>query len=1175
MERHSLDPQLLSFSLYDTGSVESLLQEPERPSRPRERYRKKEQAPDPPKAKAPPLKSMALRLDSRNYNYSMKKSESVEEPLPAFQQRTLRSKSVDRSFEKSPKKMPASKKFFKTLLRKGKSKTDVAAPEFEAVSTTDCHSQGGEDEEDHELDGKLPKEFLDTWVSSTTHQLLDEMDQALEGVWPYDKKEDTSSYRRKSASHTDIIDGVTDDTQTTMKRKSKVPSSAWSDKGGKGTASSNFILKEKTKKNSPSTSSGTSRSLRSQYTSQPSLLNPTQSKMEKSSRSPSKDRRSSKDFIATELDGSMPKTKFREEFLQKLQKETSEAKGKENRESKQSLSPDYEGSHGTLLKKKNKPSDTSRSSSKSWDNKSQISSILKNGGGGSSTPTGTLSSQSKKQPPVAAHGRQSSVPSSTYSSSSSGQSAEFRGKEETTEGKVSPSCSNPHDSGYESGTVRSRREVIAQVHHHESATMVRGKKDISRESAYESGTIRPKKEMAPSAEFATLKRVKRSPTLSLTSRSTPRGASSAIDSIPLCFEQLTTMNVSTLQQLCASYIQGQKVMKGPEGTPKWNEIGLMEELQPIFTSNKLVLYKGYWRANPSELFTVMLTLREPAKTQTYKPNLLQGCVTFEANVSSHLIPASLYAGKKLMKATAAVAEPEEKSSKIPQHSRHLSTPVFASQLSVDDTLLAKASMPEKQRGRVQTQPIQSPISVTESQSTGTGYNRDSVFTAQSSRDSVASVESRQEKSGGSNRDQKVTGNESMVDSVQEQAAVDSILQAIAGEDQPDNLDTPDEPAPMPSIKKVEPTKPTNKVEPFTSAVKVPVAERFKVGRPDPFTGATNNNKYNRFIPEIKTSGLVKNRIANLNNNNNNNNNNDDEDDESDDDFDLAQLNSNNSNNIDDLPSGADADFSFASHFLEMAGGELPQTQVDTSETSSESTPRGATGLSRCTDKVSYSQNVTCFVTILPALPRVESIKSYLERLKSEQRSNEDLELDVIFVLLQILNIIFGLHENQLRLDSVSMSDFLVLTDSTNASTVHCHMVNVTQSANQKIGLTCEKLRMLLMQVSHSTESLLKSVIFTTVDDMIQNAEDLGDLKTISAILQYLLWGPKEDEVKVITLAEHRRQAFELWLQLARGKLLSGLALKPIDNLKAHMVTAFLANTNGSELFKITKLLNTY
>ena len=36
-------------------------------------------------------------------------------------------------------------------------------------------------------------------VSSTTHQLMEEMDHALKGVWPYDKKEDEDSYHRKNS----------------------------------------------------------------------------------------------------------------------------------------------------------------------------------------------------------------------------------------------------------------------------------------------------------------------------------------------------------------------------------------------------------------------------------------------------------------------------------------------------------------------------------------------------------------------------------------------------------------------------------------------------------------------------------------------------------------------------------------------------------------------------------------------------------------------------------------------------------------------------------------------------------------------------------------------------------------------------------------------------------------
>ena len=96
----------------------------------------------------------------------------------------------------------------------------------------------------------------------------------------------------------------------------------------------------------------------------------------------------------------------------------------------------------------------------------------------------------------------------------------YRSKEELPEGKISPSNSNPHDSGYESGTVRSRRDVLSMAHQHtayESATM-RTRKEVSKDSGFDSGTIKQRKEIAANADYATLKRVKKSPTLSLTSR---------------------------------------------------------------------------------------------------------------------------------------------------------------------------------------------------------------------------------------------------------------------------------------------------------------------------------------------------------------------------------------------------------------------------------------------------------------------------------------------------------------------------------------------------------------------------------------------------------------------------------------------------------------------------------
>ena len=69
-------------------------------------------------------------------------------------------------------------------------------------------------------------------VSSTTHQLMEEMDHALKGVWPYDKKEDEDSYHRKNSRTDDdphdiiqVLDSEPQQPQQSLsssKRKSQV-----------------------------------------------------------------------------------------------------------------------------------------------------------------------------------------------------------------------------------------------------------------------------------------------------------------------------------------------------------------------------------------------------------------------------------------------------------------------------------------------------------------------------------------------------------------------------------------------------------------------------------------------------------------------------------------------------------------------------------------------------------------------------------------------------------------------------------------------------------------------------------------------------------------------------------------------------------------------------------------
>lgn len=241
-----------------------------------------------------------------------------------------------------------------------------------------------------------------------------------------------------------------------------------------------------------------------------------------------------------------------------------------------------------------------------------------------------------------------------------------------------------------------------------------------------------------------------------------------------------------------------------------------------------------------------------------------------------------------------------------------------------------------------------------------------------------------------------------------------------------------------------------------------------------------------------------------------------------------------------------------------------------------------------------SELVDCHVSILPQYTCVQSVLSYLKSQHDTSKSDENLGMDSLFILLQVISLIFSLADRQLELESVSASDLLIIGSSSHPPssssfqsaggssslsvipTVLCHMIAVKRiNSSPKYSLICEKLRMFLIQLVHCSDRLEKSESFQTVEDLINNSSDAGDLKTIALIIQYLLWGPKLEEVRLMSTTENRKQAFDLWLNLARSKLVNTIIFQSMDNLKVYTLASFLASTSGQELFKLTKLLSTY
>ncbi len=75
------------------------------------------------------------------------------------------------------------------------------------------------------------------------------------------------------------------------------------------------------------------------------------------------------------------------------------------------------------------------------------------------------------------------------------------------------------------------------------------------------------------------------------------------------------------------------------------------------------------------------------------------------------------------------------------------------------------------------------------------------------------------------------------------------------------------------------------------------------------------------------------------------------------------------------------------------------------------------------------------------------------------------------------------------------------------------------------------------------------------------------------LLESILWGPQEEEIKSLTLAENRLQAFQIWLDLRRCQIVGDVALGKVPrDLAAANQMWFLCAATGKSLFDMAKLL---
>ena len=205
---------------------------------------------------------------------------------------------------------------------------------------------------------------------------------------------------------------------------------------------------------------------------------------------------------------------------------------------------------------------------------------------------------------------------------------------------------------------------------------------------------------------------------------------------------------------------------------------------------------------------------------------------------------------------------------------------------------------------------------------------------------------------------------------------------------------------------------------------------------------------------------------------------------------------------------------------------------------------------------------------------------------SETTSRERL---VCYVLFQVLNAVLSAHDGSSLyvIKTVDVTDILVVEHSV-AEGSHYVIVNPLRSADferlDEEMLCCDvtKLLCFVLDINFTVMrgELARLVPGTSrfavgMRKMVEVLESgcFSALLVARSLMEYLLWGPSDKEMRSLLLAEDRQQAFCIWLEVLRCRYVNELALGQLErNLELSHMFHFLCAVTGANLLDVTKLL---
>lgn len=198
---------------------------------------------------------------------------------------------------------------------------------------------------------------------------------------------------------------------------------------------------------------------------------------------------------------------------------------------------------------------------------------------------------------------------------------------------------------------------------------------------------------------------------------------------------------------------------------------------------------------------------------------------------------------------------------------------------------------------------------------------------------------------------------------------------------------------------------------------------------------------------------------------------------------------------------------------------------------------------------------------------------------------EEVECLVCYIMDQVINGLLYLQGKSCTQYSTDTRDILLVTTANyqeKVIVINPHCLEKQRRSRKSVG---ENLKLLLVELLQSTVSAvdsdggclpLNSSYSRALCKLAQLLTEEGTdmLEQARNLLEMALWGPNQDALHCLTLAEDRPQAFEVWLSLERCRMVTKYALQVLQPRleEAHHIR-FLCSLSGDQLFHITKLLH--